>query len=89
MDISGRGGLRYPEAVENVRETGGSRMIIGELLCLLLIQKLPILISPLSLSPLHGRVTRKSRKQVNCDAKDEIVCHNNRKGLGIPNLFLF
>ena len=39
--------LRDPEAVEKVRETGGSGMIIGEILCLSLLQKLPILIATL------------------------------------------
>ena len=54
-----------------------------------LLQKLPILLAPLSFSPLLGWITRKSRKQAKCDAKDGIVCHNNRKDLGIPNLLLF
>ena len=46
--------LRDSEVVEKVRETGGSGMIISEILCLFLLQKLPILLSPLSFSPLHG-----------------------------------
>ena len=39
--------LRDSEAVEKVRKTGGSRMIIGEILCLFLLQKFPILLAPL------------------------------------------
>ena len=77
------------DAVEKVRETGGNGMIIDELLCLFLLRKLPILLALLSLSPLHGRITRKSRKQAKCDAKDGIISHNNRKDLGIPNSLLF
>ena len=46
--------LRDSKAVKTVRETGGSRMIIGEILCLFLLLKLPILLEPLSFSPLHG-----------------------------------
>ena len=46
--------LKDSEAVEKVRETGGSGIIIGEILCLLFLRKLPILHSPLSFSPLHG-----------------------------------
>ena len=46
--------LMDSEAVEKVRETGSSGMIIGELLCLFLLRKLPILLAPLSFSPLHG-----------------------------------
>ena len=42
------------EAVEKVRETGGSGMTIGEIFCLFLLQKLPILLAPLSFFPLHG-----------------------------------
>ena len=75
--------------VEKVRETGGSGLIIGKILCLFLLRKLPILLAPLSFSPLHGRVTRKLRKQAKRDAKDGIVRHDNRKDLGIPNLLLF
>ena len=81
--------LRDSEVVEKARETGGIRMIIGEILCLFLLRKLPILLAPLSFSPLHGCVTRKSRKQAKRDAKDGIVRHNNRKDLGIPNSLLF
>ena len=46
--------LRDSEAVEKVKERGGSGMIISNILCLFLLQKLPILLSPLSFSPLHG-----------------------------------
>ena len=46
--------LRDSEAAEELRKTGGSRMIIGEILCLFLLQKLPILLAPLSFYPLHG-----------------------------------
>ena len=56
--------LRDSKAVEKVRETGGSGMIISGILCLFLLQKLPILLPPLYLSPLHGQDTRKSRNQV-------------------------
>ena len=81
------------EVVEKARETGGIGMIIGEILCLFLLRKLPILLSPLSFSPLHGRVNRKSRKQAKRDAKrdanDWIIRHDNRKDLSIPNSLLF
>ena len=70
-------------------ETGGRRMIIGEILCLFVLQKFPILLAPLSFSPLHGWVTRKSRKQLKLDSKDGIVRHDNRKDLGEHNLLLF
>ena len=46
--------LRDSEVAEKVREAGGIGMIIGEILCLFLLHKLPILIAPLSFSPLHG-----------------------------------
>ena len=46
--------MKELEAVEKVIETGGSRMIIGEMLCLFLLQKLPILLAPLSFYPLCG-----------------------------------
>ena len=46
--------LRDSEAMGKVIETGGSGMIIGGILCLLLLLKLPILLAPLSFSPLHG-----------------------------------
>ena len=46
--------LKDSEVVEKARETGGIGMIIGEILCLFLLQKLPILLSPLFFSPLHG-----------------------------------
>ena len=64
--------LRDSEAMEKLRETGGSGMIIGEILCLFLLQKLPILLFPLSFSPLHGRVACKSSKQVEarCQGQD-------------------
>ena len=52
--MEGGGGLRDYEAAEKVRETGGRGMIIGEILCLFLLRKLPILLAPLSFSPLHG-----------------------------------
>ena len=51
--------LRDSEAVEKARVMGGSGVIIGDILCLFLLRKLPILLAPLSFSPLHGRVTRK------------------------------
>ena len=46
--------LRDSEAMEKVRETGSRGMIIGEILCLFLLQKLPILLAPISFSPLYG-----------------------------------
>ena len=46
--------LKDSEVVEKARETGGIGMIIGGILCLFLLRKLPILLSPLSFSPLHG-----------------------------------
>ena len=48
------GDMRESEAVEKVREAGKSGMIIGEISCLFLLQKLPILLAPLSFYPLHG-----------------------------------
>ena len=81
--------LRGYYAVEKVREMGGSGMIIGEILCLLLLQQLPILIVPLSFYPLHGRINCKLRKQAKRDAKDGIVCHNDWKDLGIHNSLMF
>ena len=36
------------DVVEKERETGGIGMIIGDILCLFLLQKLPILIAPIS-----------------------------------------
>ena len=81
--------LRNYEAVVNVRETGDSRMIIDEIFCLLLLQKLPILLAPLSFYPLHGLSTQKSSKQANRNAKAAIVRHDNKNDMGIPNLLLF
>ena len=81
--------LRDSEVVDKARETGGIRMIIGEILCLFLLRKWPILIAPLSFYPVHGWVTRKSRKQAKRDAKDGIARHDNRKDRGIPNSLLF
>ena len=46
--------LRDSEVVGKARETGGIRMIIGEILCLFLLKKLPILIAPFPFYPLHG-----------------------------------
>ena len=82
--------MRDSEVMEKARETGGIGMIIiGEILCLFLLQKLPILIAPLSLSPLHGWATRKSRKQVKRNSKAGIVRHDNKNDLGIPNSLIF
>ena len=81
--------LRGSGPVEKVREPGGSEMVIGEILCSLLLHKLPILSDPFSLYPLYGLVAHKSRKQAKCDGKGGIFRHNNRKDLGIPNLFMF
>ena len=46
--------MRDSQVVEKVIETGSIKMIIGEILCLFLFKKLPILPVPLSFSPLHG-----------------------------------
>ena len=46
--------LRDSEVVEKAREMGGTGTIIGEILCLFLLRKLPILRATLSFSPLHG-----------------------------------
>ena len=46
--------LRDLEVAEKARETVGIRMIIGAILCLFLLQILPILLAPISFSPLHG-----------------------------------
>ena len=46
--------LRDSEVVEKVRVMGGSGMFIGEILCLFLLQKLSILLVPLSFYSLHG-----------------------------------
>ena len=43
--------LRDSESVEYVIETGSSRMLIGEILCLFLLQKLPILLAPFPSHP--------------------------------------
>ena len=43
--------LRYYEAVEKVRETISIRIIINEILCFFLLQKLHIILAPLSYSP--------------------------------------
>ena len=56
--------LRDSKAEGKLRETGGSGMMIYGILFLLLLQTLPILIAPLSFSPLHSQVPRKLRKQV-------------------------
>ena len=77
--------MRDSEAVEKVRETGGSRMIIGEILCLFLLLRFPILPAPLSFSPFHDLVAQKLRKQAKRNAKDGIVCHDDRKDMGILN----
>ena len=44
--------LRYYEVVEKVREMGGSRIIIGEILCLFLLQKIDHITCPLFILPL-------------------------------------
>ena len=43
--------LMDSEVVEKARETGGIGMIIGEILCFILLQKLPILIAPFPSPP--------------------------------------
>ena len=81
--------MRYSEAEGKARETGGSRITIGEILCLFLLRKLPILLAPISFSLLYVGVTQKMRKHVKRDAKSGIVRHDNKSDLGIPNPFLF
>ena len=54
VGISGEGGVGGIRGGGKVRETGGSGMTIGEIFCLFLLQKLPILLAPLSFFPLHG-----------------------------------
>ena len=81
--------MRYLEAVEKVIETGGSRNIISERAFFFLLQNWPIIISPLSFSPLHGRVIQKSRKQAKRDSKAEFLSHDNKNDLGIPNPLVF
>ena len=46
--------MRDSEVVEKVKVMGGSGMIIGEILCLFLLRKLPIFLVPLSFPLLHG-----------------------------------
>ena len=53
-----------------MREMGGSGMIIGDILCLLLLFPLPIFISPSSLSLLSNGVTPKYIKQAKGDGRD-------------------
>ena len=77
--------MRDLEATDKVRETDGSVMIIGEILCLFLLRKLHILLAPFSFSPLCGLVTHNSMNQAKRDAKDGIFRHNNKKYLGITN----
>ena len=43
--------MKDSEVVEKARETGGIGMIISEILCLFLLRKLHILLSPFSFSP--------------------------------------
>ena len=81
--------LRDLEAAEKVRETGISRMIIGEILCLFLLPKLHILLDTLYFYSLHGLVTRKSRNQMKRDTKSGIFRHINKNIMVIPNSFLF
>ena len=60
---------------------------------LVLVTKIAYIAFPPFLLPLAWLVTRKSRKQekrdAKRDAKDGIVCRDNRKDLCIPNSFLF
>ena len=51
VGISGGGHSNIFEAVEKARETGCIGMIIGDILCLFLLQKLPILIDPFTSPP--------------------------------------
>ena len=81
--------LRESEVVEKVKVMDGSGMIIGEILCLFLLLKLPILLVPLCFPPSHGWVNCKPRKQVKSDAKNGIFCHDDWKDLGLPNSLLF
>ena len=88
----GIGGGRRVEGIGGggkCERNGWRGMIIGEILCLFLLQKLPILLDPLSFYPLYGRVTRKSKKQAKRNARDGILRHRNKKDLGIPKSLLF
>ena len=55
--------LRYSEAVEKLRETGGSGMIIGEILCLFLLPNFSILLATFPSTPcmVESPVNRGSR----------------------------
>ena len=54
VGISGGGQVEGLGGGEKVRLMGGSGIIIGEILCLFLLLKLPILLALLSFSLLHG-----------------------------------
>ena len=54
VGIGGGGRVQGLGGGGKMRETGGIGMIISEILCLFLLQKLPILLTLLSFSPLHG-----------------------------------
>ena len=81
--------LRGLEAVYKVRETSERGIVIRDILYLFLLQKLSIFLAPFYFSPLHGLVTHKSRNLAKSNAKAGIVCHDNKKDLGLPNSFLF
>ena len=51
--ISKGGRVEGLEVVEKESETRDIGMIIGEILCLFLIQKFPLLLAPLSFYPFH------------------------------------
>ena len=69
------------------RETGGSGMIISEILCFFLLKQLPILLAPSPFSPLCGWVSCKYRNQAKRESKAGIYRHYNKKDMGIPNFF--
>ena len=73
--------LRDSEAAEKVRETGDSRMIIGGILCLLLLPKLPILLAPISSPPCMVESPVNSGSRLKRDTKYGIVRHDNSKDL--------
>ena len=61
--------LRYLWAVEKLGERGRTRMIIGEILWLFLLWKLPIFLASFYLSPLCGGFTWKPSKKVMRDTR--------------------
>ena len=54
VEAVGNGGGGQVEGLGGVGKGERNGMIVGEILCLFLLRKLPILLVPLSFSPLHG-----------------------------------